>query len=82
MTREQYEREKRLLLRKRELDRLAKSRSGADAKYVRDAIAWTWRQIVLRKIAIYEQLPPIVKRRVEVLVALERNEPLPASFGA
>lgn len=73
MNREQFHRLKVEAHQRRiaELRMIAESRATSDQRYVRDAVAWTWRAHLRRKqIQSREALKPIEYRRLLVLSSL------------
>ncbi len=70
MTKAQYERERILRSRKKELRLLAESRESADPRYVMDAIALAWSQVLRRKQQLRDSLSGNDRRRVDTLIGL------------
>lgn len=77
MTRAQYEREKIFRLqreaeaaRQRELQLLAQGQADADPRYVADVVKWIWSNVLERKVAKRDSLPPIEQKRISTLVEL------------
>lgn len=77
MTRQQYEREKLLRLqreaetaRQRELQLLAQGQAEADPRYVADVVKWIWSNVLERKVAKRDSLPPTEQKRISTLVEL------------
>lgn len=77
MTRQQYEREKIFRMkavfeaaRERELQLLAEARRDADPRYVRNVVAFLWRNLLERKVAKRNSLRTIERERLKTLVGL------------
>jgi hypothetical protein len=77
MTRQQYEREKILRMkadvegaRDRELRLLAEARRDADPRYVKNVVAFLWRNLLERKVAKRNSLRTVEQERLKTLVGL------------